>query len=722
MMLRAIILCSILFLSITSHAQFNHLWTQNYGGQGADYGAGIALDDQGNIYMLGRFSETADFDSGPSSETLDANGETDVYVQKLDPMGNLLWARSFGGPAEDRGHAIGVDASGNVYVTGTFRSTVDFDPGPGSFILASTQLGDIDAFIVKLNTDGGFEWAKQINSTGTEWGLAIAVDAAGNSYSAGYFSNTIDLDPGAGVDLATVQGSSPNDNDVFLIKLDADGEYIWGHGIGGDGQERAYGLELDAAGDLLLTGHFGKIVDFDPGPGVANLDTGTSSVALDAFLLKMTSDGEYIWAVNFGSTNDYDYGRSVKTDAESNIYYTGYFRATVDADPGPGVANITANGGRDAFLVKLDGNSNFLWARALGGTGNEYSRTLSINPQNGDVYIAVSQYSSPTVNWGTDECVNETEGITNVIEEVLALASYDTDGNHLCAFGLQTGQQGFYSAGYQTQMVIRGNVMHFLSNYSSSDTDYDPGSGSYTPPFAGGDWDVALSRYRLDDLVVDLGDDSGFCSGGFATLDVTVDDGTYLWQDGSTEPIYTVIEPGTYSVEVRSAGCVDKDTINLLGGFINNTITQDGSTLIANEDMVTYQWINCDDLSAIPGATEQVFNPMETGTYAVAINNNGCVDTSVCVSVMVLDTEELSFDAVRIYPNPVGAQGQLTVELNQAYRDVQLKIFSSDGKLVVYDTSQDRQVIPVDLSALPSGVYLLELECEAGIGRYRVVK
>ena len=172
-------------------ANGNLLWVKQFGGTGFDSSYSITLDAAGNIYTCGAFAQTADFNPGAGIFNLTAVGVFDVFISKLDLDGNFIWAKQSGGVNSDRGYGITVDINNNVYTTGYFGGTADFDPGTGTFNLTSAGLSDV--FVSKLDANGNFLWAKQFGGAATEIGSAIAVDAAGNVYITGQFSGTTDL-------------------------------------------------------------------------------------------------------------------------------------------------------------------------------------------------------------------------------------------------------------------------------------------------------------------------------------------------------------------------------------------------------------------------------------------------------------------------------------------------------------------------------------------------
>src|SRR5258705_4310265 len=152
-------LCTCLMIALTTKSQ-TLSWAKQLGGIANDEGYSIAVDASGNVYTTGYFTGTVDFDPGPGTTNLTAIGLEDAFVLKMNAVGNIVWAKQFGGSSSDFGRSIAVDASGNVYTTGGFNGTVDFDPGPAIVNLSSA--GGWDIFISKLNASGNFVWVKQL--------------------------------------------------------------------------------------------------------------------------------------------------------------------------------------------------------------------------------------------------------------------------------------------------------------------------------------------------------------------------------------------------------------------------------------------------------------------------------------------------------------------------------------------------------------------------------
>ena len=257
-------------------------WAKKFGGTSWDEGASVAVDASGNIYTTGYFAGTIDFDPGAGTINLTAASGTDVFVSKLNSSGDYVWAKTFGGTSSERGVSVAVDSSGNIYTTGHFAETGDFDPGAGTYNL--TSAGSDDAYVSKLNSSGGFEWAKKFGGDGMDWGLSVAVDSSGNVYTTGYFAGTADFDPGVGTQGLTSSG----DFDVFVSKLNSSGGFEWAKKFGGGAYDRGDSVAVDASGNVYATGAFGQTVDFDPGVGIQNL---ISAGGYDVFVSKLSPLG-----------------------------------------------------------------------------------------------------------------------------------------------------------------------------------------------------------------------------------------------------------------------------------------------------------------------------------------------------------------------------------------------------------------------------------------------
>lgn len=379
-----------------------------FGSAERDRAHSVAVDGAGNIFATGTFRGTVDFDPGPgTSEQTAPVGQNAVYVLKLDAAGAFQWVRSASVAigSEYPSPALAVDPSGNVVVVGTYRGTVDFDPGGGSTLLEAA--GNYEAFVWKLSTEGDLVWVRTTrgvvppgggpggesfdgatigasdgpgtgvaNSTTT--GSSIDIGSNGDITIGGAFRDTVDFDP----DAATSELSSPSFDAIFVWRVSASGLLLWAKSMGRGSYDYPYDVAVDSNGHAFVTGPVYGTADYDPG---TNATTLTSAGSNDAALVKLDSSGGLMWATLLGgASNDYSWG--VDVDSSNNVVVVGKFSSTVDFDPGAGTASLVAGGPTDAFVVRLDPTGVFSWARSIGSIGNEEAFAVAVSG-GGDVYV-----------------------------------------------------------------------------------------------------------------------------------------------------------------------------------------------------------------------------------------------------------------------------------------------------------------------------------------------
>jgi len=289
-----------MFVVLTLSAQeYDWHWAQKAGGLSCDVGNSIAVDAYGNSYVIGSFSETATF----GSTSLTSSGRTDIFVAKMDKNGNWLWAKQVGGAGVVGGRSIAVDAYGNSYVIGKFRETVTF----GSIVLTSS--GGSDIFVAKLDTDGNWLWAENAGGPDDDSGSEIAVDAEGNSYVLGSFKETATF--------GSTTLTSTGINDIFVAKLDTDGNWLWVTKAGGSHYDFCSGISVDTKGNSYVTGSFSGTALFGT---TALINTGFQKI----YVAKLDNNGNWLWAKKTDESY-YNGAGDIAVDAYGNSYVTGYF-------------------------------------------------------------------------------------------------------------------------------------------------------------------------------------------------------------------------------------------------------------------------------------------------------------------------------------------------------------------------------------------------------------
>lgn len=331
-----------------------------FGGSSTDTGISIGVDASGNVYTAGNFQSLADFDPGAGNFDMTSAGSRDVYITKIDASGVLVWAKQLGGISDDVVSGMSVDPSGNVYLAGNFQGTADFDPSASALNL--TSAGGQDAYIAKLDSSGNLVWAKQLGGTLSDVARNVTVDGSGNVFVVGGFQGTADFDPSAGVASYTTAGSQ----DGYVWKLDASGNYVWAKYFGGSSIDHAVWIDLGSNGAIYVAGFFLGTADLDPGAGTANF----TAAVQDAYVLKLDASGNYVWAKVFTGPSA-KLANALALDSADNVYITGSFQGAVDFDPSASTVNVTAVGGQDGYIAKLDALGNYVWALSLGGSSSD---------------------------------------------------------------------------------------------------------------------------------------------------------------------------------------------------------------------------------------------------------------------------------------------------------------------------------------------------------------
>lgn len=468
------ILCIIALLYANAQSP-SLVWAKNMGGTSWTRGNSIATDALGDVYITGSFSGTVDFNPGAGTFTLTATGDQDAFITKSDASGNFLWAVKIGGLYSDFGFGIAVDTSGNVYVTGSFGLTVDFDPGAGTSEL--TALGGNDIFILKLDASGNFIWVKRVGGTSIDDCYGMTLDKSGNIYLTGDFYEKADFDPGTGI----YELQSNGDLDIFILKLDATGSLVWAKNFGGTAADAGYGIAVDKDGNVCSTGLFQGSVAFTSGGGYNFISKGAS----DMYVLKLDSNGNFVWAAQIGGPQ-FDYGYSIALDKGGNVYTTGWFYDTADFDPGAGTYNLTSTlGGSDIFVSKLSISGNFVWAKNIGGDNYTNSQGYAISVDASDtVYTTGVFQGTADFDPGTGAHELTSAGYSDIF--ILKLSA---SGDYVWA-----GELGGTNVDKGFSIMVDASTNIYCTGEFAGTADFDPGAGVYDLTYSGGQSDVFVLK------------------------------------------------------------------------------------------------------------------------------------------------------------------------------------------------------------------------------------
>lgn len=397
--MRALSVCALVACLLASRAEaIGHEWSATYGDGADQVATAVALDHSGAVVVLGHFSGTVDFGGG----SLSSPGPSDAtFLARLGPNGGHSWSRTLGDSLELGTNKLAVDDGGNALVALEFRGTVDLGGGPitavgfrdgiiakydaagahvwsrnfgganafvqvkaagvdgfGNLVVAGTFTGDIDfggtlltytpfttnMFVVRFDSDGNHVWSRK-NTGGLIEITGITGDVFGNTIVTGYHGAAFDFGGGA----VTASGVY----DIFIAKYGPAGTYMWSQTFGSPGTyQHAFDVATDAAGGVIITGHFKSTLDL--GGGAL-----TSAGSWDMFVAKFNRFGTHTWSQSFGDANT-QRSYSVAVGGASQVTVAGHTFASVDFGGG-----VLTGDPIDFCVARFDQFGNHLWSRRL---------------------------------------------------------------------------------------------------------------------------------------------------------------------------------------------------------------------------------------------------------------------------------------------------------------------------------------------------------------------
>ncbi|MBL7789657.1 MAG: gliding motility-associated C-terminal domain-containing protein [Chitinophagales bacterium] len=539
-----------LLLHISGYAQVNFKWAKSHRGLSqSDRGYATTLDLHENLYTTGMAEGRLIFDQGP--DTFVRRYHSQMFVSKVDSSGVFKWGFMFSQYPNNSfifippgGYGITTDLKSNVYITSSFQDTTDFDLDTSDYIIpnATTSI-----FILKLDANGKFKWARAFESL---WGggFDIKVDNHSNVYTVGCFFNTVDFDPGGGVYNLTSAGNY----DIYISKLDSNGNFIWARRIGSKKEDRAHSLAFDRLGNLVIAGFFSDSCDFDPGTSQYIVPT---NGAKDAFILKLDTAGNFIWAKSAGGPGD-DVAYSVAVDSKNKVIAVGDFQHQVDFDPNAGVYNKLSAGGNDMFVWKLDSSGVLNWIQTMGGAGNEYCKSVALDTAN-------NIYSTGAFQWVSDMNPGAaSHNLTASGPEDQFVTKLDELGNFVWAHSI--GGK-FKTWGHGIAVSKAGNI-HTTGHFKDS-VDFNPTASTYTmvallnnptSPTGGSSEEVFISKWNncvTAPVIITSSKSTNICPKDTVVLTASPA-ASYLWSTGATTRSIKVSTTDTFKVTAtNSTGC-----------------------------------------------------------------------------------------------------------------------------------------------------------------------
>jgi hypothetical protein len=665
------------------------------------------------------------------------------------------WVRDGRGSAQEEATDIAVDGAGNVYVVGSYNSSVM--TAASASLSNSGTTGSSEIFLLKYDRTGALLWAKQASGSSDDFGTSVSTDGAGNAYITGWFQSPTLTFGTITVNNYTTSGFE----DVFVAKYSPSGNVLWARAYGGTQQEYAHSIAADATGNVFITGEFYSLSVVFGNFGVIN------SGASDGFIAKLDASGTPQWAKRIGGGN-IDYSRSVATDGSGNAYVTGSYNSSTVPSFSPALTNA---GGFDVFYAKYDAVGNNVLSGRFGAAGDEHCYEITAR-SNGEFFL-MGMFMSTSIMFGSTTLTNGTmgdrffvklgttatvlwaqrsAGDPGVTRGDLATDSqgdlYAAGGFTLSALsfgsvtlGASTGFDGFVvkfsgssgaaiwarktgSPSFEELSAVAvgpGGYVHVAGYYTSA---LAIGSHSLT---AQGGTEAFLSKMCFAPPPPLSAGSATVCAGSSGTLTVNVPPGTTAnWFNTATggallsgNSSFVTAGTGTYYVASKdtNSGCAMLSYTRLAATLYNfpssnPSVSLSGNTLIANGQGSFIAWYNCASGTTVSGQPTGSFVLTASGNYAVIMSLNGCADTSACNSysydpgtntvVVTTGIADHHPNKISAYPNPATGKIYLLTQTGGEFH-----IIDSRGRQCMSLDIEAYSQKEISISGLKPGIYFI---------------
>ena len=604
----------------------------------------MAYSPDGFIVLSAQFSGTKDLDPTNGTFMATSTGNS-FYTLKLNLNGNFVWVNSLVNGVVVR--AIDINGSNDIFLTGYFQGSPDFNTGIGVTTLISNGIYS-DGFVLKLDQSGNFLRVTGFGGTSREVPYDITCDDLGHSYISGFFEGTTDLDPSGSLYNATAVGNEDN----FVLHLDDQGSFVWALTMPVDPWFPELALTVDASNNLYMAGSFRDTVDIDPTGSTHELISYPSSILtsnVDFFCSKHSPTGAVIWSTHIGGENA-EYLDGLFVAPNGDVHLVGSYDDSVDFDPGPGVANYSCIGGDDGYNLKLSQCYQ----------SNPIPDVVALSDTTSSCSVAA--LPAPIAN---EFCLGTIVGTPDVTFPITTM------GTTIVTWTYDAGN-GFLTT--QTQNVsIIDTVAPVPNQANLANVAEECSVNSLTPP---GATDNCSSNVFVTSNAI------------FPILANTTI--TWAYDDGN--------------------GNASTQTQNVVITTIDNGISQiNGTTLSAVASGYQYQWVDCDNGNApINGATNQTFVATSNGNYAVEVSDGTCTETSNCLTIDEVSLNEIYANSkIFIYPNP--SNEWFTISSEEELDLASIQITNELGQKVSFKVKEENGEIEISISA-QSGIYYLSID------------
>lgn len=456
------------------------------------YRSCTSSDSLGNIYFAGNFAGEMDLD--PSSDSFIVTGGADIgstglFWVKFDKNGNFINGNSIVSTDFIFPTSIDIDIDGNVYLTGIFQGDIDLNTGTENVSYGSVGLRDI--FILKLDQQGNYVWSKTIGGSGDDMGTDILISKNKEVYVIGHFFDTLYYDNGLDTSFLVSAGSY----DIFLIKLDEQGNYQWIKNYGNEWHDHGNSIAIDSNNDLFFTGNFFNSINFDDSNNENTLFSSGLGSGMAGYICKITSEGEYVWSKSMPAETSLIENTNIEIDNNGNVFVSGTFAEKVIYDITNNIDTLRSNGGNDIFILKVSNEGKYLWSKSFGSRNHDFSDGIDID-EFGNLYLTATYKDSLFIN-------GEEISSKNHSNEDIVILKMNGEGGYTWVKTLES-QSTERAHGIDVDEI--GNVV--IIGWSLNQLlDFDPNEGvTYAdydnPQYSGGVFVLKLTPCNIDTNII----------------------------------------------------------------------------------------------------------------------------------------------------------------------------------------------------------------------------
>lgn len=668
---------ALLLMGITSisvFAQMPNYWqTETYSSTAGQLLNAVESDAHGNTYHLLNVEDSVDLDPSPYREhwVYASSGNRECFFFKLDVNRNLLWHKRLYGTQDLNGLLLAYDGKSHIYAIGTFRGTGQFNNGNPNGVIHSQ--GSADLFIGRYDTAGTRDWTRAIQSPDQLDPMAAGCDRDGRVYLSGFFAATTNFEPSTTNHIYNI---SPNEiEEAFIVAYDTTSS-LHKVNVMRQGWDVIYDMDFSPNGDIFVCGASYGSTDLDFGSGT-DIHSSASPGIPDMYIMSMDENWnqKHLYYFSRGTTDHISITSLEYNHSSGLILAAGGFQSTRDFDlSSTGTTSLTAGTQGSGYFIAIDTAFQFQWVKGLIGAGNSHA-TIAVD-STGMIWLHASGNGSFDMDPGP--------GTVNIVPTSgqMIIGRYTSAGQYIW-HGMTSAGAGFFD--YE----VTDNGSFYTAGFYYSTTDFNPtlAVDSKTPDL----WD-GFHMMLTDCTIINHVDVVDVCD-------------SLIWSNG-----ITYSETGMYKFSKTTVNQCDSSIwLDLTIRRVEDSVYTVGDTMIVvDAPGATVLWRTCSSGDLMPDSGS-VFSPTFNGSFQAIIFQNGCVDTTDCITISSIGIEESNLNSSQIFPNP--STGVIDIVPSPIAGSLHIRVLGLNGSTLDYLEKENTQPFRHTLD-LPRGVYIVELRYE----------